>query len=93
MSSWRLLLPTVALSLLLSAIFAVQAVRLLPFLDPDVREAAKRSVTQLHEKGIWLLNLDFLGVRREGEKICLEWRHTYQFRTHTLAPELLSTCS
>lgn len=93
MLPWRLLLPTLVLSFLLSGVFAVQAVRLLPFRDPAVREAAQHSVTQLHEKGIWLLNLDFLGVRRAGEKICLEWRHTYRFRTHKASPEFLSTCT
>ena len=93
MSFWRQLLPTAVITLLLSGIFAVQALRLLPFRDAAVREAAQKSVTQLHEKGVWLLNLDFLGVSGGEDRICLNWRHAYRFRTHTAAPELFSTCS
>lgn len=91
--TFRLLLPAGIITFLLSGIFAVQALRLLPFRDAAVREAAKQSVTELHKKGIWLLNLDFLGVTREENRICLEWRHTYRYRTHEASPELLSTCS
>ena len=87
----RLLLSLFALSIILSTPSLVRIPRVLPFLDADVRSAAPKALEELRSQGLWLVNVDILGVEKTNKQICFLWEHRYTSREKS-APEILTTC-
>src|SRR3989344_2070991 len=85
----RLLSYLFALSLFLSIPSFVRIPQILPFLDPEVRKVAPIMLSDLRDRGLWLVNVDLKNVTEDENTLCYIWEHRYTRRTGADAPEPL----
>ena len=88
----RLLFVFFALSILLSIPSMLRIPRFFPFVSADVRAAFPEAQRTLEEQGLWLVNIDLLGVKKDETEICFLWGHRYTSGRGTARPEEIKTC-
>ncbi len=92
MSQRIAVIACVVLTILFSIPFLIAMPSVAPFLSADVRHAAPEAVSQLRERGIWLVNATFDHIERHDDRICFVWKHAYRSRSIARDPEFLTTC-
>jgi hypothetical protein len=92
MTHRRLLITFAFVSLLLSIPSMLRIPRFFPFVSADVRAAFPEAQRTLEEQGLWLVNIDLLGVKKDETEICFLWGHRYTSRKGVTQPEEIKTC-
>lgn len=61
----------------------VRVSTVLPFIHPQVRQAATKDIDWLRTYGFWLVNTRLISITTDTSGICFTWDHAYRNRTRT----------